>query len=136
MKPNPDEDALRPTYRMVGLVGVLLSACAWIWGNAALGFSAAVGAGLATANLWVLARTVRNLLIGSSPSWGGVAALKFLALLGITYLALNNQHIDALGFALGIFALPLGIVIAGLLFPPNDKHHHTVKSSSAKTDNA
>jgi hypothetical protein len=115
MKPNSDENAMRRTHVAVGLVGVSLALAAWFWGGRALALGTAVGATVAALNLWVLARTVRNLLSGLSMSWGAVAAGKFLILMAVTYLALNSSFLSPLGFALGVGALPLGIVIAGLI---------------------
>ncbi len=124
MKLNPDEDAMRQTHKAVWSMGAALSCGAFYFGGGQLALSTFVGAALAGVNLLVLTRTVRNLLAGFSASWGGVAAGKFLALMGATYLALNNDFIEPLGFALGIGALPLGIVFSSLFFSPtgNPKH--------------
>jgi hypothetical protein len=137
MTQNPNEDAMRPTHRAVWTVGALLASAAWFWGSPKLGLSVAVGCSVAGANLWVLSRTVRNLMDGLSFSWGAVAAGKFLLLMAVTYVALSSRYIEALGFALGIAALPLGIVFSGLfLSPSRPLTPSSVRPAPVETDHA
>lgn len=105
---------MRRTLMVVSFVGVILTGL--VWGTQGLDWALGtfVGACLASMNLWVLARSVSRLLAGRSGSWAAVAGGKFLALLGLTYLALNHPLINPLSFSLGLCALPLGIVFAGL----------------------
>jgi len=80
---------------------------------------------------------VRNLMDGLSFSWGAVAAGKFLLLMAVTYVALSSRYIEALGFALGIAALPLGIVFSGLfLSPSRPLTPSSVRPAPVETDHA
>ncbi len=118
MKPSPDHDAMRRTQWVVSFVGIALTAGAWGMQGMAWALGTLVGACLASMNLWVLARSVSRLLAGRSGSWAAVAGAKFLALLALTYLALNHPLINPVAFSLGLCALPLGIVLAGLFVAP------------------
>ncbi len=128
---------MQRTHRAVWVVGGVLTCVAYYLGDGVLALSAFVGAVLAGLNLLVLARTVRNLLDGLSASWGAVAAAKFMLLLGATYLALSSDYIDALGFTLGLAALPFGIVLSSVfLTPSRNSNPRAMGASSAEIDNA
>lgn len=128
MKRDPDEQKMHQTQLVVWLTGGGLVTCAWFWSGAAVALSVALGSIIAGLNLFVLARSVRNLLAGQSASWAVIAACKFLVLLGVTYLALSHDRVSALGFALGIAALPIGICVSTLFL--------NAEPSPAETDHA
>ncbi|HXS16005.1 MAG TPA: ATP synthase subunit I [Polyangiaceae bacterium] len=125
---------MRRTQWVVWGVGIILTVGAW--GVQGLGWALGtfVGGLLASMNLWVLARSVSRLLAGRSGSWAAVAGAKFLALLGLTYLALKHPSIDPLSFTLGLCALPLGIVFAGLFVAPPASDDEV--APAAETDHA
>lgn len=79
--------------------------------------SAAIGALLAAGNLAAIGLVVRGVLRGALLSWGSLASVKFMLLVGAVWLVLKNQWAGAVPLALGYMALPLGIVI-GQLFRP------------------
>jgi uncharacterized membrane protein len=148
MKLDPDQRNMQQTQLVVWLVGAGLTLIAWTWSDAAFALSVALGGTISGLNLFILARAVRKLLSGQSASWGFVAAIKFLALMGVTFLALRHEQVNALGFALGIAALPVGICVSTLFFSgdppdvaplnanPNPLLDRTVNPSSAETDHA
>jgi hypothetical protein len=96
-----------------------------------MGMSVAVGAGMAYANLAVLARSVSRLLGGAGGSWAAVFVLKFGALLALTYLLIDRELVSPLGLALGFGALPLGVTVGGLLSGERAAHDFVASASPA-----
>lgn len=125
---SDDRELLR-SYWAVSGAGVVLSVGVGVTWGPAWAVGALVGALIATANLYVLARSVSGLLAGQSRPWGIVVALKFVVLLALTFVLLGSGWVSPLALALGFAALPLGIVIATLLPPRSDSLHQ-------KTDHA
>jgi hypothetical protein len=104
----------------VAVVGVLLAAAGLAFFGIRAAGSVLIGALVALGNLWVLARAVKNLLAGGQAKWAGVAFLKFLVLLAVTYGLVKSGVIDPLTLAVGFGSLPLGILVAGTFFAPAD----------------
>lgn len=86
----------------------------------------ALGAAVASVNLWATARTVRAFLTGQgatgeeptlSVSWGVFALLKFSLLLLGVYLVFRFNLAHAFAFIVGLAALPLGMVALQLAGP-------------------
>ena len=79
--------------------------------------SVAAGAGLGAANLWVLGRIVRGMLVpgGAVGPWVALGILKLGAVLGALYVLIRSGFADILPLALGLATLPLGIVIAQIV---------------------
>lgn len=117
MTDNRDDPTLRRTYMAVALVGLVAAIVAFVGVSGHWGSSVAVGAGIATVNLYVLARTVQNLLGGGRRAWVVLALLKFAALFGITYLMIRSGVVAPLGLAVGFGSLPFGILLATALAP-------------------
>lgn len=99
--------------------GVLSAGLAWLTfgGGAALGVLA--GAGLAVANLWALGLAVQALLGGGRARgfWILVVLGKLALLFGALCLLVFGRVVDILPLAVGIGALPVGIVVAQLFTP-------------------
>jgi hypothetical protein len=74
----------------------------------------AVGGALATANLAAIGFVVRGVLRGAMLSWGSLAAVKFAALLFVTFIIVRNHWAGIIPLALGYAALPLGVVVGQL----------------------
>lgn len=106
---------MRSTLRVVLIVGVLLTVGGLWLGGSPFAVSVAVGAGMAYANLAVLARSVSRLLGGGGGSWALLFLLKFTGLFALTYLLIDRQLVQPLGLALGFGALPVGVTLGGLL---------------------
>lgn len=102
---------------LVGLSATVVAA--WVSGALAAR-SAALGAAVAAANLWVIALVVRGMLgqKKSNVPWSLVAVLKMAALFGGLYLLLRGGWVSLLPLLAGYGALPLGIV-AGQLGAPH-----------------
>ncbi|HWP05691.1 MAG TPA: hypothetical protein VNN72_08115 [Polyangiaceae bacterium] len=79
--------------------------------------SVAIGAVLAAGNLAAIGLVVRGVMRGALLSWGSLASVKFMLLLGAVWLVLKNHWAGPVPLALGYAALPLGIVIGQLLRP-------------------
>jgi ATP synthase I chain len=112
MTPKTDP-TLRRTMIAVAVLGAAMAVFAFGYFGVKEGLSVLAGTLVATANLFVLARSVAKLLGGGSPAWAGVAFLKFVVLLAATFVLVRSPFIDALGLAVGFGALPLGIFVAG-----------------------
>jgi len=100
----------------VAVVGALLTLLSPLLFGALGVVSVGIGAALAVANLWAIARTVRAFLGAASggrrPSWLALAALKLVVLFGLLGALVKNGWAEVLPLALGYVALPLGIVLS------------------------
>jgi len=107
----------------VGVAGVALTFAALALFGAAGAISAATGAALALGNLWGLARIVaallpddkRGAMAQSRASWGLLAVLKMLALLGVTWLLMRHGLVSPMPMLIGFLSLPIGIAIGSLV---------------------
>ncbi|HSC87234.1 MAG TPA: ATP synthase subunit I [Polyangiaceae bacterium] len=113
-----DDQLLDRAYGAVAVVGVLFAVAAGVFYGVLNGVAVLVGALVALANLWILARSVKKLLAGGQVRWAALAFLKFVALLAGTYALLRFGALSPLALAIGFGALPLGITLAGTLFVP------------------
>ena len=86
--------------------------------------SVAIGAALATGNLYLLARVVKRRAQPGESGFGFFVLLKMAALLFAAFLILKFGLADPLPFIAGCAALPVGLVIGTLasdrLLPPED----------------
>ena len=121
-KTEPLGDRLLTAALTVGSVAIVLGGlAAWRFGVHA-GVSALTGGGLATLNLYVLARSVGRVLADDKDVSakkkalrGFGALLRLLALYaGVTFL-LAEHWVEPIPFGVGYLSLPVGIVIASLL---------------------
>jgi hypothetical protein len=113
--PNPDDNALGRTLWAVAVVGGTASAVAALVAGARPMAGVAVGAAVALANLWVIARLVRGFLSGTAKApWGFVAVTKFSLLIVGLWLLLRAGIVDLLPLVIGYGALPLGIFASQL----------------------
>lgn len=112
---TPSDPTLRRAYFAVALSGAVASLGLLSVGLAAEALGTLAGALLGLGNLYTLARAVSALLEGRGASWGFVVFVKFVTLLGIAYALLVHGELSALGFSVGLGALPVGIVIATFL---------------------
>jgi hypothetical protein len=85
--------------------------------RAALGV--AIGGAIATANLYAFARIVDAFLSrrGHTASWGFIAIVKLVALVGGVWLVLRSDAVPSLSLAVGYSSLVVGITL-GTLFAP------------------
>lgn len=117
MEKTTEENTMRQAHLAVLICGVGIVGVAWGLSGGKLALSAAVGAGVAAVNLFVLSRAVANLIQGQRSSWAGIAVIKFVLLFAVTYGLIQSGLVEALGLAAGFASLPLGILLAGILAP-------------------
>jgi hypothetical protein len=118
METTPEDNAMRRTHLAVAIVGIVFSFSGLVFYGPSVGLSILVGATVATANLIVLSRTVRAMVDGGGATWAGIALLKFLVLLAVTYGLIHYKLVGPLALAVGFGALPLGILLAGTFAAP------------------
>lgn len=118
METTPEDKAMRRTHLAVAIVGAVFSFSGLVFYGPSVGMSVLLGASVAAANLMVLSRTVRAMVDGGGSTWAGVALLKFLVLLAVTYGLIHYKLVGPLALAVGFGALPLGILLAGTFSAP------------------
>ena len=118
-------------------VGALFVVAAFGYFSGRAAFSVFCGAAIASLNLWVLSRSVSNLLSGQSSGWAAAAAFKFVALLALVYLLLQSGAVGTIGLAVGFGALPLGILLAGVFGTPQEPSSlSATRPKNAESDHA
>ena len=108
--------ALGRALRAVAAAGGVLTLIAGLWLGWRAGLSAAIGAGIAVANLYVLGRVVASLLSGGAQrgAWGVVGLLKLGVLFGGLWAMFRSGQVAVLPLLMGYGALPLGISLTPL----------------------
>jgi hypothetical protein len=114
---------MRRSIVAVALAGGALSLAALLFFGIATAFSVAVGAVIAAANLWALARIIGALLPADAPGareqskagWGLVAMLKMLGLVAGVWLLMRHGVVSPLPMLVGFGSLPIGIAIGSLV---------------------
>jgi uncharacterized membrane protein len=118
----------RAALRYVGGVGMLfaLLSVPFLGPNGAL--QVLFGVAISVANLWLITRTVRALLVGQFQlSLGAMAVLKLLVLLFVLYALFSAGWISGLPLIIGFGSLPIGIVMAQLA-PPKPSNEETSRA--------
>jgi hypothetical protein len=123
--PRPLDARLRATLAAVVLCGATLALGAFAMRGPATALSVGIGASVAAANLWALARIVSALLPngsrlathvpGSAMAWSVLAAFKMFALFATVWLLLRYALVSPLPMLVGFGALPAGIAIGSLV---------------------
>ena len=119
--------AMRRAILAVGITGALGTLVAFLLAGSTVAFSVAMGGGIATANLWALARIIAALLPGSEQAarsqsragWALVGMLKMVGLIVVVWLLMRHGVVSALPMMLGLGALPIGIAIGSLVSDRN-----------------
>src|SRR5262249_34080791 len=122
---DPDDDSnvgdarMRASISAVLLVGACFAVLGLALGGLGTGFGVALGAAIATANLWVFARVASAFLRkkGSTGPWGVIGLLKMAVLFGGVWLILRTGVVSGLSLIAGYAALPVGILVASLFGP-------------------
>jgi len=106
----------------VGVTGAALALAALALFGVYAAFSVAVGAGLAVANLWALARIVQALLpdgtsggASGSGAWAILGVVKMFALFAVVWFLMHQGIVSALPMRVGFGALPVGIASGSLV---------------------
>jgi hypothetical protein len=114
---------LRTAVRSVAVAGGAMAFGAAAFVGLRTGLSVAVGAAIAGANLWALARIVAALLpsdgasasVQSRAGWALLALLKMGGLFAVVWLLMRYGVVSPLGMLVGFMALPIGIAIGSLV---------------------
>src|SRR5262249_16047207 len=93
--------------------GALTLASPFLLGRAGI-VGVALGAAIATFNLWALGRIVRAFMNGAGLPWVLLGALKLVGLLIVIGAVLKLRLTGVIPLAVGYGALPVGIVLAQL----------------------
>jgi hypothetical protein len=103
----------RPLFA-VAAIGVALGLGGLVVGGTTSALNIAIGAFLATTNLWVFTRigTAFFARRGIHAPWGLIAVLKLVVLFGAVALVLRSEFASPIGFLVGYLALPIGIVVS------------------------
>lgn len=108
------ESSLRPALWATALTGAALTlASPLLFGSRGI-VGVALGAAIATLNLWALGRIVRAFMAGAGLPWAVLGALKLVGLLALLVVVLRLKLTSVIPLAVGYGALPLGVVFAQL----------------------
>ena len=111
---DDDEHGLRAALAAVAICGALLTlGSPFVLGRGGT-VGVALGAVIATLNLWALGRIVRAFMHGAGLPWILLGAFKLVGLLVVLAVALKLGITTVIPLAVGYGALPLGIVFAQL----------------------
>jgi hypothetical protein len=110
---------MRAAISSVGIVGCALAAGGLFISGPRVALGVAIGAAIATANLWVFAKLGKAFLDPKATKgpWLAVAFLKLVILFGGVWWILKTGTVNGLPVAVGYGALPLGITIGTILGP-------------------
>lgn len=104
--------------RYVAGSAVVLVGLAFVLGGPIVGTGAIVGAVVATSDAWAITWLAKRIVTGAGFIGSGVAAgllaVKLVALLAVCWALLARWGADPLGFSIGLGALVLGMLLAGL----------------------
>jgi hypothetical protein len=114
---------LRACILAVAISSAVLGFAALAFGGGRTALGVLTGGGIATLNLWALAKIASAFLSrrGPAPLWAILAFGKLLILVSGVYMLLKEGWVSGLHLAIGYAAMPIGIT-AGSLFarPPGD----------------
>jgi hypothetical protein len=117
MNSSSDDGNIGPTLWSVAIAGALLTLVSPLLFGARGVVSCGLGAALAVANLWAIARLVRGLLGAAQTrkiSWGPLGILKLAGIFVLLAVFLQRGWAEVLPLAFGYLSLPVGIVLAQL----------------------
>jgi hypothetical protein len=104
--------------RYVAGSAVVLVVLAVVLGGPTVGTGAAVGAVLAFLDAWAITWLAKRIVTGAGFIGSGLAAgllaVKLVALLAVCWALLSRWGADPLGFSIGLGALVVGMLLAGL----------------------
>jgi len=108
-----DAPSLKPLYKRMIFLGIFMSGASLFWG--ALPFAGGVLAGtvLATANLWLIQRSVNGLLARQKTSIKGTYILRMTGVLVILFLLIKFAGLDPLGVLVGFSVLVIVLLTGG-----------------------
>jgi hypothetical protein len=112
------DPTLRAALAAVGIAAIVLTLGAGFGFDAHTAVGVGTGGAIAFANLAVFIRVGRAFLEKKNTvSWGMIAVLKLVVLVGGVWMLIRNGAVSPLALAAGYGAMPLGITF-GVLFGP------------------
>ena len=109
-------------FRAVAVAGACLSIGLFFEGGVVPGVSAAIGAGVAFANLYVLSRIVFAVAVpyvdakeNAGFVWGVIALGKMMVLFGGLWVLMTHHWVDPIPLVVGYGSLPIGIAIGAVV---------------------
>ncbi len=109
-------------FRAVAVSGACLAIGLFVEGGVVSGVSAAVGAGVAVTNLYVLSRIVFSFAIpyvdakeNAGFAWGVIALGKMMVLFGGLWVLMTHHWVDPIPLVVGYGSLPIGIAIGAVV---------------------
>jgi hypothetical protein len=121
--PGRLDGRMRTSIAAVALVGAGFALLALVVFGMSTAFSVAIGAAIAAANLWALARIIAALLPDDAQSarsqskaaWALLAVLKMFGLVVAVWLLMRHGVVSPLPMVVGFGSLPIGIAIGSLV---------------------
>lgn len=115
---------IRTAVIAVAVIGVLFTVGGLVVFGPRTGFCVAVGAAVATANLYALGRII-DAFTGDKPgggAWKVFGLVKIIFLFGGVWLLLTKGVVDPIPFVVGLGSLPVGLSISSMLQTGRGKH--------------
>jgi len=113
------DPTLAAAYTAVSVAGAcIVGAVLLLLGRRAMFGTGLVGL-LAVSNLWVLEKLVAAFLKAGGGRWAAIATVKAGVLLSIVAVLVKGGVVDTFPVMAGFGALPIGILIAGLVPRPS-----------------
>ncbi|NNE17265.1 MAG: hypothetical protein HKN10_02200 [Myxococcales bacterium] len=106
------------TPRYVAVSAIVLVGLAFVLGGPVVGIGAVVGGVVATLDAWAITWLAKRIVTGAGFIGSGLAAgllgVKLVVLLAVCWALLARLGADPLGFSLGLGALVIGMLLAGV----------------------
>ena len=106
------------TPRYVAVAALVLVGLAFVLGGPVVGTGALVGGVVATLDAWAITWLAKRIVTGAGFISSGVAAgllgVKLVTLLAVCWALLARWGADPLGFSVGLGALVIGMLFAGV----------------------
>ncbi len=106
------------TPRYVAISAIVLVGLAFVLGGTVVGTGALIGGVVATLDAWAITWLAKRIVTGAGFIGSGVAAgllgVKLVTLLAVCWALLARWGADPLGFSIGLGALVIGMLLAGV----------------------
>jgi hypothetical protein len=106
------------TPRYVAISAVVLVGLAFVLGGTVVGTGALIGGVVATLDAWAITWLAKRIVTGAGFIGSGLAAgllgVKLVTLLAVCWALLARWGADPLGFSIGLGALVIGMLFAGI----------------------
>jgi hypothetical protein len=106
------------TPRYVAVAAIVLVALAFVLGGPVVGIGALIGGVVATLDAWAITWLAKRIVTGAGFIGSGMAAgllgVKLVLLLAVCWALLSRWGADPLGFSVGLGALVIGMLFAGV----------------------